>query len=138
MRDQRDAATTALASGNTPTPTTSTDNFGLTVIESCQAVAFLASSYANKDLWIAETGASCHMTCNDIGMFNCIDINEDIKVGDGNYIKAIKMGSKRVSILQPNNVIKHFVINDVKYVPKLWVNLFSKHFHSTSWVEPIK
>jgi hypothetical protein len=99
---------------------------GLTVIESCQAIAFLASSYANKDLWIAATRVSCHMTCNDIGMCNCIDINEDIKVGDGKYIKqAIKMGSKRVSVLQPNNVIKHFVINDVKYVPKLWVNLFS-------------
>jgi hypothetical protein len=65
------------------------------------------------------------MTCNDIGMFNCIDIKEVIKVGDGNYIKAIKMGSKRVSVLQPNNVIKHIVINDVKYVPKLWVNWFS-------------
>jgi hypothetical protein len=84
MSDQRYAATTALASGSTPTPTTSTnqtDNFGLLmVIESCHAVAFLASSYANKDLCIANTGASCHMTCNDTGMFNCIDINEDIKV----------------------------------------------------------
>jgi hypothetical protein len=52
MRDQRDAATMALASGNTPTPTTSTnqtDHFGLTVIESCQAVASLASTFANKD-----------------------------------------------------------------------------------------
>jgi hypothetical protein len=99
MRDQSDAATTALASGSTPTPTSSTnqaDSFGLTVIESCQAVAFLASSYANKDLLIADTGASCHMACNDTGMFNCIDIHEDIKVGDGNQIKAIKMGSKRV------------------------------------------
>jgi hypothetical protein len=65
------------------------------------------------------------MTCNDTGMFNRMDFNEDIKVGDGNYIKAIKMGSKCVSDLQPNDVIKHFVINDLKYVPKLWVNLFS-------------
>jgi hypothetical protein len=34
------------------------------------------------------------MMCNDVGMFNFIDINEDIKVGDGNFIKAIKMSSK--------------------------------------------
>jgi hypothetical protein len=88
---QRDAATITLTSGNTPMPTPSLnqpDHFGLMVIESCQAVAFLASSYANKDLWIANTGASCHVTCNDVGMFNCVDINEDIKVGYGNFIKG--------------------------------------------------
>jgi hypothetical protein len=106
-----------------PTPSTNhTDNFGLTVIESCQAIAFLTSSYANKDLWIDDTGASCHMTCNDVTMITCIDINEDIKVGYGNFIKAIKMGSKQVSVLQFSDVIKLFVINDVKYVPKLWIN----------------
>jgi hypothetical protein len=85
-----------------------TDNFGLTVIECCQAGAFLASSYANKDLWIADTGASCHMTCNDTGMLNCIDINEHIKVGDGNYIKAIKWAvnlAQSYSLTMSSNVL---------------------------------
>jgi hypothetical protein len=93
----------ALASGNTPMPTplmNQTDHFGLMVLESCQAVDFLASSYDNKDVWIANTGASNHTTCNDVGILNGIDINVDIKVGDGNFIKAIKMGSKHVSVSQ--------------------------------------
>jgi hypothetical protein len=117
MCDQRDAATMALASGNTPIPTPSMnqpDHLRLMFIESCQAAAILASSNANKDLWIADTGASCHMTCNDDGMFNCVNINKTIKVGDGNFIKAIFMGNKRVSVLQPSNVIKNFVINDIR------------------------
>jgi hypothetical protein len=57
------------------------------------------------------------MTCSDDGMFNCVEINEDIKVGDGNFIKATKMGSRRVSDQQPGGVVKIFTINDCKYVP---------------------
>jgi hypothetical protein len=103
----------------------SSDCFGLTVIESCQAIALISSHNAHIDLWIADTGASCHMTCDDNGMFNCKDINENIKVGDGNFIKATKMGSKRVSVRQPDGVVKVFTINSCKYVPILWINLFS-------------
>jgi hypothetical protein len=58
-------------------------------------------------------------------MYHCFDINEDIKVGDGNYIKATKMGEKHVLIRQPGGVLKGYVIYNCKYVPKLWINLFS-------------
>jgi gag-polypeptide of LTR copia-type/Zinc knuckle len=128
LRDQRDAANTAIeccASSTTQVEEGhSSQNFGFTVMETCHAVSLFGST-SNKDLWIADTGASCHMTCNPAGMFNCVDINEDIKVGDGNYIKATKMGCKHVLVSQPGGVIKSYVINDCKYVPKLWINLFS-------------
>jgi hypothetical protein len=35
------------------------------------------------------------------------------------------MGCKRIHVGQPGGVIKSYVINDFKYVPKLWINLFS-------------
>jgi hypothetical protein len=69
-------------------------HFGLTVLESCLEVESLSTTHGNSDLWIVDTGASCHMTCSDEGMFNCKTIHEDIKVGDGNLIKAMKKGSK--------------------------------------------
>jgi hypothetical protein len=53
------------------------------------------------------------MTCSDEGMFNCKILNEDIKVGDGNLIKATKMGSKRVNVLQPGGGTKDFVITEL-------------------------
>jgi hypothetical protein len=56
---------------------------------------------------------------------NCLEIDEEIKVGDGNYIKATKMGEKRVLIKQPGGVLKGYVIYNCKYVPQLWINLFS-------------
>jgi hypothetical protein len=42
------------------------------------------------------------MTCRPEGMFECVDIDEDIKVGDGKYIKATKVGHKQVTVHQPN------------------------------------
>jgi hypothetical protein len=52
------------------------------------------------------------------GMFNCANINKDIKVGDGNIIKATKMGSKCVNVLQPGGITKEFVITECKFVSK--------------------
>jgi hypothetical protein len=129
LRDQRDAANTAIEhgapSGDQVKEGSSSQNFGFTVMETCHAVSLFGIwSTSNKDLWIGDTRASCHMTCNPAGMFDCVDINEDIKVGDG-YIKATKMGCKPVLVSQPGGVIKSYVINDCKYVPKLWINLFS-------------
>jgi hypothetical protein len=93
--------------------------------ENCHAFALTSKANGNMNLWIADTGASRHMTCSDQGMFNWKDINEDIKVGDGKSIKAKKMGSICVNVSQPGGVAKEFVITECKYVPKLWTNLFS-------------
>jgi hypothetical protein len=116
--DQRDAATTELAGGNTP-PTSNqltelSDLLGSLLLK---VVRLLLYFHHTVLMWIADTIASCHLTCSDEGMFNCVEINEDIKVGDGNFIKATKMGSKRVSVQQPGGVVKIFTINDCKYVP---------------------
>jgi hypothetical protein len=78
-RSTRCSNETALAGGNTP-PTSNqltdlSDSFGLTVVESCQAIALFSSHSTHKDLRIADTGTSCHMTCSDDSMFNCVEIN---------------------------------------------------------------
>jgi hypothetical protein len=44
------------------------------------------------------------MTSTEEGMFNCKAIDEDIKVGDGNLIKATKMERKRVNVIKPGGV----------------------------------
>jgi hypothetical protein len=35
-------------------------------------------------------------------MFECVDIDEEIKLGDGNYIKATQLGHKQVTVHQHN------------------------------------
>jgi hypothetical protein len=77
-RDERDAANAAVPGGTTQSSQPSTGktvNFGLTVLETCLEVASLSTTHGNSNLWIADTGASCHMTCSDEGMFNCKTIN---------------------------------------------------------------
>jgi hypothetical protein len=103
------------------------DNFGFIATEDCPPVALVSTknTFFKKNLWIADTGASCHMTCSEEGLYNCVEIKEEIKVGDGNYIKATKMGEKHVLIKQPGGVLKGYVIYNCKYGPKLWINLFS-------------
>jgi hypothetical protein len=77
-RDERDAANAAVSGGTTQTSQPSTGkavHFGLTVLETCLEVASLSTTHGNSNLWIVDTGASCHMTCSDGGMFNCKTIN---------------------------------------------------------------
>ena len=80
----------------------------------------------SDDLFIGDTGASCHMTHSDVGMFDCKEINETVTIGNGNEIKAIKTGKKRVKIIQDNGKEIIGLLENVKYVPKLApYNLFS-------------
>ena len=64
--------------------------------------------------------------CNDdIGMFECKFINEEIKVGNSRTIKAIKIRKLRVCVTQTNGRRTLVTLTNVKYVPELWCNLFS-------------
>ena len=42
--------------------------------------------------WIADTGASCHMTHDDTGMTEVREIDEEVKIGDRRVLKATKIG----------------------------------------------
>ncbi|MGL4341755.1 MAG: reverse transcriptase domain-containing protein, partial [Lactococcus lactis] len=80
---------------------------------------------SSKNLWLGDSGASCHMCNNDEGMFNCRFVKSYIKIGNGKSLVSTKVGSKRVTVIQENGNTTDVVIEDVKYVPGLWVNLFS-------------
>jgi hypothetical protein len=58
-------------------------------------------------------------------MFDCHPINDQIKIGDGIFIKAVTIGSKNVLVKQPDGAMAKVLISNVTYVPGLWVNLFS-------------
>jgi hypothetical protein len=75
--------------------------------------------------WLGNMGASAHYINNDVGMFDVQVINEPIKIGNGNSMTATKIGKLRRTIIQRNRESMDVVLTDVKYVPGLWVNLFS-------------
>jgi hypothetical protein len=78
-----------------------------------------------NSLWLADSGASCLMTYDMTGLFDCRHINPPIKIGNGQMMMATHIGKKRMRIISKGGVHTEVVLHNVKYVPKLWVNLFS-------------
>jgi hypothetical protein len=82
--------------------------------------------YYLENIFIGNSGASCHMVHSDEGMYDVKPIKEKITIGNGQYIKALKIGKKRGMIKLDDGTIMNIVLNYVKYVPKPSpYNLFS-------------
>jgi len=75
--------------------------------------------------WLADSGASCHLTHTDEGMYNVRHINSSIKVGSGKLLIATKIGSMTFRTDQKDGTSATITLHDVKYVPGLWVSLMS-------------
>ena len=79
----------------------------------------------SENTWIGDSGASCHMTNDDNGMFDCKQIDEDIMIGNGKPMKATKVGLIRLETMQQDGSIRSFTMTNVKFVPELYCKLFS-------------
>ena len=79
----------------------------------------------SKNTWIGDSGASCHMTNDDNGMFDWSKIDEEITIGNGKPMKATKVGSLRLETVQKDGKMRSFTMTNVKYVPDLYCKLFS-------------
>lgn len=69
-----------------------------------------------KTLWIIDSGASCHMTCNDLWLEDFKPEPNQVQVGDGKPLQTLGKGTFRHS---------KGLLNNVLLVPKLKYNLFS-------------
>jgi hypothetical protein len=86
---------------------------------------FIENKPTNNNLWVGDSGASCHMTCSLEGMKNIRKINSPIQVGTGDAVECTKVGDKSVCIVQEDGAVKDIVLKECKYVPDLFTNLFS-------------
>ena len=75
--------------------------------------------------WIGDSGASCHMTNDDTGMFGTTEIDEIITIGNGKPMRAKKVGSVKFELVQKDGSKRQFVMSNVKFVPELTCKLFS-------------
>jgi hypothetical protein len=84
----------------------------------------LRANFAN-DLWILENGARCHYYQSVEGLTDVKEIDESIKIGNGDSMKSTKIRNSKCEVTQINGEKVTVKINDVKYVPRLCLNLFS-------------
>jgi hypothetical protein len=87
--------------------------------------ATLQSEILTDDIWICDSGAYEHNCKSDKGLFDVKDINEKITIGNGQIMKANKVGSLKCHVIQLNGSSVDVTLKEVKYAPELWVNLFS-------------
>ena len=79
----------------------------------------------DKSTFIADTGASTHMVNSDDGMYDCKEIEEPIILCNGKKMMATKIGKVRMTALQVDGSTADVVLQGVKFVPGLDMNLFS-------------
>ena len=78
-----------------------------------------------NDIWIRDTGASCHMRSSLKGMYNMVAGSGGIKVRSGKILKNVKVGKFKGKIVQKDGSTKVIVLNKVHFVPDMYCNLFS-------------
>jgi hypothetical protein len=84
----------------------------------------MKNNFAN-DLWILDSGGSCHYCRSVEGLTGVKEIDESIKIGNGDLMKETKIGNLKCEVTQINGEKFTVTLNDVKYVPDLCVNSFS-------------
>ena len=78
-----------------------------------------------NNIWIADSGASSHMTNNASGLFNTRKIQSKDKIGSGDYVEAELIGSLKGIAKQKDGKETPITLTNVKYVPQLFCNLIS-------------
>ena len=73
----------------------------------------------NDNTWIADSGATCHMTKSPSGLYDVKESSESIEVANSQTVKVEKIGKFDVEIHQKDGTKKTATLEQVKYVPDL-------------------
>lgn len=93
--------------------------------------AFLASHPDNDgvspQLWIIDSGASCHMCSSkdEFAEYTILDKAECVTIADGTKVQVVGKGSIKLCVKVGRNKQRKVTVNDVLHVPNLNANLFS-------------
>jgi hypothetical protein len=60
------------------------------------------SMVSQKNMWIGDSGASCHFTNDDSGFISWHSIHDEIEVGNNDIAIATKQGTLRLEVNQRN------------------------------------
>jgi hypothetical protein len=82
------------------------------------------NSEFSENIWIGDSGASCYYCNSYEGLFDFRDVSERIKVGNEKTIEPTKIGSLRCNVEQVDGNIFQVLLQEVKFVPELWLNFF--------------
>ena len=79
----------------------------------------------SKSAWIADSGASSHMTNNKLLLFDTVEVDAGVSVGNGEMEGVQLIGKRRDRIWNRDGKIHTIMLKKVCFVPSLICNLFS-------------
>ena len=93
----------------------------LTVVEELDELALRSVDTRREfsQIFIADTGASGHMSGSTEGMTNLRKCNDSVVVGNGQSIKATMVGDKHGYMTDRSGKKRKVVFKGTKYVPEL-------------------
>jgi hypothetical protein len=78
-----------------------------------------------NEIWSCDSGACGHYCNFKEGLINVKEICDKIIVGNGKTMTATKVGELKCKVIQLDRSSLDVTFSEVKYVPELWMNLFS-------------
>jgi hypothetical protein len=72
---------------------TSNDDANCTSAKEIALVSFESQEgLQRRNLWVGDTGATCHMVCDDSELFDYESVHDEVVVGDGRPLRVTKIG----------------------------------------------
>ena len=93
-----------------------------------QSASVSRSNITSDDVWVADSGASCHMTHNCSSMYDIRSPppgRDVVVIGDGRKLRVKCVGS--IDVMFHGCTDARNTLHDVSYVPGLGFNLYSLH-----------
>ena len=69
--------------------------------------------------WIADSGATTHMTNSLEGMYDLTDANVSVSVGDGRKLRTVKTGKWRGTAVDSEGTRKQIALSNVSYTYRI-------------------
>jgi len=90
----------------------------------CLLITQHDSDVLDDDIWIADSGASSHMTYSKDGMFDIEEVEEQVTLGNNHVVQGLMRGKLQVQLdtMDDKTTVQ---LTNVLYVPELCYNLFS-------------
>jgi len=96
--------------------------------EECQYAFVMGLEATTKKItnktWIADSGATCHITNEKTGLYDTESIYELVTIGDGKTVHTLLNGKLDVKVESDDGPMTA-TLNDVKFIPGFWIKLFS-------------
>jgi len=94
-------------------------------VVACPALKVSGRKGHSRNIWIADSGATSHMTGDESGLVDWEETNDSVIVGNGESLKITKVGTWKGRVEQKDGSTAEIRLANVKVVPGLVTNLFA-------------